>query len=145
MPEIKSPATFEKIGVCAAVNPRDGNLFSLIFDGFDSNTFICYLEWLMETIGTEKKIVLVVDNASSHKSFKVQEFVEAHSEYLELLYLPPYSPDLNPIERIWKHLRYHVTHNKYFESLEMLISSITKYLKFYSQPNSQLVSLCCIN
>lgn len=38
--EIQDPMTFEKIGVCGAVNPRDGKLFSLIFDGFDSDTFL---------------------------------------------------------------------------------------------------------
>lgn len=145
VPQIESPATFDKIGVCAAVSPRDGNLFSLLFDGFDSNTFIYYLKWLMETIGVEKKIVLIVDNASSHRSLKVREFVEKYSDCLELVYLPPYSPDLNPIERVWKHLRYHVTHNRYFESFKSLVEAIIGHLNKYSQPNDQLRKLCCIN
>jgi hypothetical protein len=38
--EIQCPMTFEKVGTCAAVSPRNGNLYSLAFDGFDSDTFI---------------------------------------------------------------------------------------------------------
>jgi len=45
------------------------------------------------------------------------------------LYLPPYSPDLNPIERAWKNLRYYITHNVYFETLEVLENAIINYLK----------------
>ena len=112
--EVKCPVTFEKIGVCGAVNPHDGSLFSLTFDGFDSDTFVYYLKWLMKTYRTQKKIVVVLDNASPHKSNKVQDFARKYKKKVELLFLPPYSPDLNPVERVWKNLRYQVTHNVYF-------------------------------
>jgi transposase len=143
--EIPCPMTFEKVGTCGAVSPRNGSLYSLAFDGFDSNTFIYYLKWLLRVFRTKKKIVLVLDNASSHKSHKVNEFVATHKKRLELLFLPAYSPDLNPIERVWKHLRYHVTHNVYFETLETLENAIISYLKEHAKPNVSLKSLCCIN
>jgi len=73
---VKCPATFEKIGVCGAVNPRTGGLLSLTFDGFNSDTFIYYLDWLIQVMKTEKKIVLILDNASSHKSHKVLDFIK---------------------------------------------------------------------
>jgi len=98
--------TFEKVGACGAVNPRNGSLYSLCFDGFDSDIFIYYLAWLLKVFKTQKKIVIVLDNASPHKSHKVKEFVEKNKQRLELLYLLPYSPDLNPIERAWKNVRY---------------------------------------
>lgn len=69
-----------------------------------------------------------MDNASSHKSHKVKQFVSKCKDRLELLFLPPYSPDLNPIERVWKNLRYHVTHNIYFETLEFLENAILTYM-----------------
>ena len=143
--EIDYPVTFEKIGVCAAVNPTDGRLLSLIFDGFDSDTFLYYLRWLLRTYKPGKKIVLVLDNASSHTSRKVAEFAHKRRRRLQLLYLPPYSPDLNPAERIWKNLRYRVTHNVYFDNLKTLEHAVMQYLKEHSQPNKQLASLCCNN
>jgi transposase len=100
---------------------------------------------LIEENRTTKKLVLVVDNSSTHKSRKVIEFLEEHKELIELLYLPPYSPDLNPVERVWKHMRYHITHNIYFETLEALENAIVQYLKNHSKPNEELSSLCCIN
>jgi transposase len=61
-----------------------------------------------------------------------------------LLFLPPHSPELNPIERVWKNLRYLVTHNTYFENLETLENAVAEYLKDYFNLNKQLASLCCI-
>lgn len=142
---VECPMTFEKIGVCGAVNPRDGALLSLIFDGFDSNTFVYYLKWLLKKCKTDKKIVLMLDNATSHKSHKVKKFIKEQKGRIELLYLPPYSPDLNPIERIWKNLRYNVTHNVYFENIKKLESAVTEYLIEHSLPNKKLISLCCNN
>jgi putative transposase len=143
--QVKCPITKEKVGVCGAVNHRNGRLFSLIFDGFDSDTFIYYLKWLIRNFKTRKKIVLVLDNASSHKSNKVAEFVEIHKKRLELLFLPPYSPELNPVERVWKNLRYRVTHNTFFENLIALENAVIEYLKDHAKPNERLKSLCCIN
>lgn len=143
--EVQYPVTFEKIGVCSAVNPHNGNLHSLIFDGFDSDTFIYYLNWLIKENRTKKKLVLIVDNSSTHKSLKVKEFLENHKDHIELIFLPPYSPDLNPIERLWKHIRYHVTHNIYFDNLEALENAIIQYLQKYTRPNTDLASLCCFN
>jgi len=120
-------------------------LLSLIFDGFDSDTFLYYLRWLLRAFKPGKKIVLVLDNASSHTSHKVAEFVDKHRRRLELLFLPPYSPDLNPAERIWKNLRYHVTHNVYFEDLKTLENAVIQYLKEHARPNKRLASLCCTN
>ena len=143
--EIRCPMTFEKVGACGAVDPRTGSLYSLCFDGFDSDTFIYYLTWLLGVVKAEKKIVIVCDNATPHKSHKIKEFVQKNNVRLDLLYLPPYSPDLNPIERVWKNLRYHVTHNVYFETLTVLENAIINYLKEHAKPNERLQSLCCIN
>lgn len=143
--KVSCPVTFEKIGTCGAINPRNGTLFSLIFDGFNSDTFIYYIKWLLKSVDTKKKIVLVLDNASSHKSKKVRAFIEKHKERIELLFLPPYSPDLNPVERVWKHLRYRVTHNIYFEDIDELERQVSRYLKEHAGPNESLKRLCCIN
>ena len=55
-----------------------------------------------------KIINLVVDNASWHKSKELQPFLESNKR-LNLIYLPPYSPDLNPIEKLWYWLKKSIT------------------------------------
>jgi len=133
------------VGICGTVNTSNGKLFSLLFDGFDSDTFIYYLKWLIKEKETKKKLLLIVDNSSTHKSKKVIKFLENKKHKIELLFLPPYSPDLNPIERVWKHIRYNVTHNIFFKNYKALENSITQYLKKLSEPNEKLTSLCRIN
>jgi transposase len=142
---ISCPATYDKVGVCGAVSQQSGSLYSLIFDGFDSRTFIFFLSWLINETPIEKKMVIILDNATSHKSAKVKEFAAEHSDRLQLVFLPPYSPDLNPIERVWKDLRYQVTHNVYFKNWRGLQSAIIGYLKRWAEPNQKMQSLCCIN
>lgn len=140
---VPCPVTKEKVGVSGAINWRDGTVYSLIFDGCDSNTFICYLKSLLEDYRGNRKIALILDNASSHKSKSVKGFVESVKERLELIYLPPYSPDLNPVERVWKDLRYKVTHNVYFDSKEALENRVVDYLKLRSSSYDNNNNLYC--
>jgi transposase len=53
----------------------------------------------------DRKIFLVVDGHPAHKSKLVKRFVEDNAERLELFYLPPYSPQLNPDELVWGHVK----------------------------------------
>lgn len=140
---VASAVSFDKVGVCGAVDPHSGQLVSLIFDGFDSDTFTCFLEWLLAEHDPNRKIVLVLDNARVHKSHQVLEFVGRRQRRLGLVYLPPYSPDLNPVERVWKDLRYRVTHNVFFENLGVLTEAVSDYLARHAAPNERLARLCC--
>jgi transposase len=63
---------------------------------------------------------------------------------LALDYLPPYSPELNPIERVWKLLRKLRIHNQYFETLDRLLDEVTEQLTVWARPNDILRRLCCI-
>ena len=63
---------------------------------------------------------------------------------LELLFLHPYSPELNQIERVWGHLRYLVTHNTYFENLKALENAVAEYLKGHFELNKRPAFLCRI-
>ena len=68
-----------------------------------AETFKQFLEQLM--LGATAPIILVVDGHSSHKSKLVKEYVESTNGMLELRYLPPYSPQLNPDEQVWKNVK----------------------------------------
>ena len=58
-------------------------------------------------------------------------------------YLPPYSPELNPVERLWRWLRRHICRNRLFASEDELMDSLTKALNSFSSPF--LASLCKCN
>lgn len=87
--------------VVGAVCPHSGEFFSLIFDGVDSNVFQCWLDELACTVLPKPGLrrVLVLDNASWHKVKTL------NWHHFEPWFLPPYSPDFNPIERLWLRLK----------------------------------------
>lgn len=99
--EIKGHAT-EKLNVIAGLS-EGGIVAPMTHDcSTDSEIFNFWLEHsLLPEI--PKNSLVVLDNASFHKSEKTKEIVEKFS--CRLLFLPPYSPDLNPIEKFWASLK----------------------------------------
>ncbi len=63
---------------------------------------------------SKERIYIIVDNARYYKNKMVTEYLEA-SKKIELIFLPPYSPNLNLIERLWKFMRKKIINNKYYE------------------------------
>jgi transposase len=102
---------------------------------FNAETFLRFLDQLLG-IYFPQKIYLIIDNASYHKKEEVWDLVRAARGYLRLCFLPPYSPELNAIERVWHHVRLYATHNRYFDQLEELrMSLIRRFKSIQSFPN----------
>lgn len=71
---------------------------------------------------------VVLDNASAHTTAPIQTFAQQHQAQLELVYLPTYSPHLNPIERLWHFMRRQVTRNYFFSDLPSLAQAAIDWL-----------------
>lgn len=69
----------------------------------------------------EKKIMLIIDRASWHRS----EALEKH-ENIIIKFIPPYSPQLNPVEKLWWWLRKEITHNVIFETIDQMMDMLEK-------------------
>lgn len=95
-------------------------------DKGNSKQFILFLHQLHQ-VNPAKKIILILDNSPIHKSKKVKKFVEKHP-WVELFFLPPYSPEYNPIERFWLWLKQKVYGCKSFSKMEELIQKIRKLI-----------------
>lgn len=75
-----------------------------------------------------KKIVIVWDNASWHKSAKIKAFLTKTKHNFHLINFPPYAPELNPQEHVWKTGRSHVTHNKFIANIDKETNAFVNYL-----------------
>ena len=90
----------------------------------------------------------MMDNAPWHKKarrlFRENKDGEFDDilEKAEFLFLPPYSPDLNPIEQVWRITRKKKTHNRFFRSLEVLKDAVDGFFDELSGPNDLLRTLC---
>lgn len=91
----------------------------------------------------EKHLYLILDNASYNRSKKVKEL--AKDLGIKLIYLPPYSPHLNPIERLWKFLKKKVMANRSFEDLKSFKQEISKFLRGIRQYKDELSTLITDN
>jgi transposase len=134
-----------KIGYFGALNASTGELFTQTAYPFNSETFEQFMRLFLAAKQTQgRKIVMILDNASWHKPV-TRKLLEEYPENFGVLYLPPYSPDLNPIERVWRITRRKCTHNKYFQMLETLVDVLGSFFAELSIPNQILKSLCAIN
>ena len=93
----------------------------------DADAIATFLVKLRNAHPGKHFIHLMLDNAGYHKDKNVQQFAENLG--IKLHYLPPYSPNLNPIERLWKILHEHVTYNKYYAKFIDFTEAITKFFR----------------
>lgn len=64
--------------------------------------------------------MLILDNAGFHKTQCIKKFFEEHSAQISVERIPPYSPELNPIETCWKVTKNNVTKSQYFPEIEQM-------------------------
>ena len=148
-PEEKDPIvlhapTRKSVALFGAVNVRTGQLVSMLISQFDADTFEVFMSMLLRHRSRSRRTVVILDNARYHRAEQSRPFFRTHRRQLRLDFLPPYSPELNPIERVWKLLRKCATHNEYFPELDDLIMAVTKQLVEWSKPNRVLAKLCCL-
>ena len=122
---IPSYDNHEKRVVFGSVNPLTGECVTSFWGTINQVGFIEHLNELKNRF-SGKNMIICLDNCRSHFTKKVQKFLEQNKNFF-LLFLPPYSPDLNPIERLWQVMRKAVTNNTFFRSLDELESAIKDF------------------
>jgi len=99
---------------------------------------------LLETLldkHPDKTIYVAWDNANTHEADEVEAVVRAACDRLVLLYLPTYSPWLNPIEMLWRHFRRVVTHCELFESVKVLLKVSQNFFDKLNETPTDVLSI----
>ena len=143
-PVLYHAPTHKSVAVFGAVCPADGRLVTRPAKTFNAETFQVFLCALIRHARSDRKMIVVVDNARHHHALILHQWLSQHRFQLQLDFLPPYSPDLNPIERVWKLTRRLCTHNRYFPRLEELVDAVFARFRLWSNPNLTLHQLCTI-
>ena len=104
----------------------------------NSATFIDFLEELLVKNYPTGRIVLVMDNASYHKSASALAALSLFEHRVMVIWLPPYCSDLNPIERFWRHLKDMACANKLQDHIESVVNNAEKILSKQNLPASDL-------
>lgn len=145
-PVIKHHPTRKGIGYYGAVRIRDGMfVFRQEQSRFNAETFQEFLIQLHdESCASGRKVIVIADNAKYHHAKLHEPWRDGHLDRFALDFLPPYSPELNPIERVWKLTRRMCLHNRYFAELDEVIQAAESQFANWTYPNESLRRLCAI-
>jgi transposase len=101
-----------------AVNPRSGESVCIVAPTVNTAWMSRYLLEISTAVGPARRVVLVMDRAGWHISKDLE--VPAN---IDLLLLPPYSPELNPVERLWLYLKSHYLSNRLYADYDHLVEA----------------------
>jgi transposase len=121
-PEVPAPGKNEKRVVYGGVNYKTGKLTYTLSGTKCGAAFLAFLMVLVKQY-VGKKIILVCDNGRFHRTTAVLEWLAAHRDQITVYWLPPYSPSLNLIERLWGHLKRTVLANVLHHNMEELVAA----------------------
>jgi transposase len=143
-PIVKHAPTRKSMALFGAVHEKTGKMITMAASIFNAETFLQFLKQVVRKGRKNRKILFVLDNARYHHAVLLQKWLKENKHRIELLFLPPYSPELNHIERVWKLTRRMCTHNKFFSTLDELVQNVEQQMARWSKSNEPLKKLCCI-
>lgn len=150
-PECKHPVvlqhpTKKAIGYFGALRLSDGKfVYHREEKVFNADTFWSFMKKLRPIAShTGRQVLVLTDNARYHHATLHATWREKCADRFSLLFLPPYSPELNPIERVWKLTRRLAIHNRYFERLEQVADAVEIVFSQWRYPNKTLKKLCAV-
>lgn len=126
-PVVKTTGARFGINLISAVNRLGEMRFMCVEGKVNADVFIDFLNRLV--VGCAKKVFLVVDGHPSHKAKKVEKFLETKKDQIELFFLPPYSPELNPDEFVWNDLKNNGVGRTAITGPDMLKETAMNYLR----------------
>ena len=130
-PVVKTSGQRQKINAISAVNAKGAFWYNVYSGTLNAALFIVMLKDLMK--GRKKRVMLIVDGLPGHKAKVVSKYVQSTEGRLELHFLPPYAPDLNPDEFVWSHMKKNGISKKPLRKNEALRERVTTDLAAIKQ------------
>jgi len=127
----------ERRTIFGCVCPDSGKLVTHVAEKGNTITFFTFLLIVSKAFEGKKVYTacfvrstsMVLDNVKFHKALRLQPILKRYAHRIELVFLPPYSPDLNPVERVWWLMRKEITHNRWVKSMEQRICDFENWCK----------------
>jgi transposase len=131
---VKVKLGYKNFYAYTAVAPKEGDNFSLILPKVNTDCMNVYLEKMAEKYAGQE-ILFILDGAGWHKSKNL-----VIPKNIKIVVLPPYSPELNPVERLWQHIKDRVLKNRVYESLTDLEDAVSEHI---GALNAQIIQSVC--
>ena len=134
----------ERQTVFGSYNYGTGQITVTFADKGNSHTFKKHLKKILRVYKTAPLIILILDNVAYHHARSIKAWLERHPK-IEMFFLPPYSPDLNAVERAWWYMRKKITHNRNIKTLKERKMDFWRMFSHFLKPNLHLKTICEIN
>jgi transposase len=125
---IPAPGTPQSLHVFGGYHWHSGRVSYRVAPHKNSETFVAFLERLLAEYPNQH-LILVMDNASYHHSKTAQAALSLYEDRLLVLWLPKYSPFLNPIERFWLHFKQLAVANRLHRTVQELQHSVDEVMQ----------------
>ena len=122
---IASISSRTRVNLTGAINLETMEVLAQEYETINGQTTVDFLKKLESLYPKAFEINVILDQSGYHTSVDVKNFVK--TSRIKLHYLPPYSPNLNPIERLWKVMNEHVRDNRVFQSAKEFRTSIKNF------------------
>ena len=126
-PVVQTTGARFSVSMISAINARGYLRFMVINGRLNAELFIDFLKRLIHN--AENPIFLIVDGHPVHRAVKVRKFVDSTQGKLRLFFLPPYSPELNPDELVWNHVKHHRIGRKHIKGPDDLKAKVFSCLR----------------
>lgn len=125
----------EYLHVIGAYNWCTDKVTYLQVERKNTEGFVAFLEELLVKTYSHQPVILVLDNASYHYSAAVRAMLSLVAHRVRVLWLPQYCPELNAIERFWRHLKQTAWANKLFTTIAALRENVQRVLVQQNEPS----------
>ena len=122
-PTVPAAGTNQRLCVYGALNYRTGQSHYMVHPKKNSQQFLEFLRQLVEHY-SERRLILVIDNASYHRTKAVRLLLDDHRGHVFVVWLPKYSPELNLIEGLWGYLKKSALNNYFYGTIESLEAAL---------------------
>ena len=120
-----------------------GTVYCEEHERYDAEVFLDFLKVVLSRY-PKGKIVMILDNARIHHAKLIQPFLNEVKDRLELMFLPPYSPNLNLIEGLWGWLKSSVINNVFYPSLVRVRIAVQNFIKTINMVPTQTIDRLCV-
>lgn len=139
-PTVKTSGIRKAYRVFGLLDCFGGALYQRGLEGkFNSQTYQEFLTWVLTQVSGH--LIIIQDNVSYHTSAELQTFYAAHTDRLTIYQLPAYSPDLNPIEALWKKVKKDATHLRWFPLFTDVVTKVSQTLTKFAGLPRELTAL----
>ena len=131
------------VKLMGVLNYETGAIYCEEHEKYDAEVFLQFLNNLLSQYQTGK-IVMVLDNSRIHHAKLIQPFLDQNKRRLTLVFLPPYSPNINLIEGLWGWLKSNVINNVFYSKVDEIREAVNSFLNTINKSPQEIIDRLCI-